>query len=80
VQWAGHGVRVNCIAPGWFPSELTAEMLNDDKSMRWLDRNTPLRRAGRPGELDGALLLLAGDAGTLITGQTITVDGGWTAH
>ena len=80
MQWAGHGVRVNCIAPGWFPSELTAEMLNDDKSMRWLDRNTPLRRAGRPGELDGALLLLAGDAGTLITGQTITVDGGWTAH
>jgi NAD(P)-dependent dehydrogenase (short-subunit alcohol dehydrogenase family) len=80
VQWAGRGVRVNCIAPGWFPSELTAEMLKDDKSIRWLERNTPMRRAGRPGELDGALLLLAGAASSFITGQTITVDGGWTAR
>jgi NAD(P)-dependent dehydrogenase (short-subunit alcohol dehydrogenase family) len=80
VQWAGHGVRVNCIAPGWFPSELTAGMLEDDKSIRWLQRNTPLGRAGRTGELDGALLLLAGSAGSFITGQTITVDGGWTAR
>jgi NAD(P)-dependent dehydrogenase (short-subunit alcohol dehydrogenase family) len=80
VQWAGRGVRVNCIAPGWFPSELTADMLKDDKSMRWLERNTPLRRAGRQGELDGALLLLASEAGSFITGQTITVDGGWTAR
>jgi hypothetical protein len=80
VQWAGRGVRVNCIAPGWFPSELTADMLEDDNSIRWLERNTPLRRAGRPGELDGALLLLAGAAGSFITGQTITVDGGWTAR
>jgi NAD(P)-dependent dehydrogenase (short-subunit alcohol dehydrogenase family) len=80
VQWAGRGVRVNCIAPGWFPSELTADMLKDDKSLRWLERNTPMLRAGRPGELDGALLLLAGTAGSFITGQTITVDGGWTAR
>jgi NAD(P)-dependent dehydrogenase (short-subunit alcohol dehydrogenase family) len=80
VQWAGRGVRVNCIAPGWFPSELTADMLEDEKSMRWLQRNTPLGRAGQTGELDGALLLLAGSAGSFITGQTITVDGGWTAR
>lgn len=80
VQWAGRSVRVNCIAPGWFPSELTADMLKDDKSIRWLERNTPMLRAGRPSELDGALLLLAGAAGSFITGQTITVDGGWTAR
>ena len=80
VQWAGRGVRVNCIAPGWFPSELTADMLEDEKSIRWLQRNTPLGRAGQTGELDGALLLLAGSAGSFITGQTITVDGGWTAR
>ncbi len=80
VQWAARSVRVNCIAPGWFPSELTAGMLEDDKSIRWLERNTPLRRAGRVGELDGALLLLAGAAGNFITGQTIVVDGGWTAR
>jgi hypothetical protein len=80
VQWAKRGVRVNCIAPGWFPSELTAGMLEDDRSMRWLERNTPLGRPGRTGELDGALLMLAGPAGSFITGQTITVDGGWTAR
>jgi hypothetical protein len=80
VQWAGRGVRVNCIAPGWFPSELTADMLKDDKSIRWLERNTPMRRAGHPGELDGVLLLLAGAGGSFITGQTIAVDGGWTAR
>jgi NAD(P)-dependent dehydrogenase (short-subunit alcohol dehydrogenase family) len=67
VQWAARGVRVNCIAPGWFPSELTADKLEDDKSIRWLERKTPLRRAGRAGELDGALLLLAGAAGSFIT-------------
>jgi NAD(P)-dependent dehydrogenase (short-subunit alcohol dehydrogenase family) len=80
VQWAERGVRVNCIAPGWFPSELTVDMLADEGSMRWLERNTPMRRAGHPGELDGPLLLLAGAAGSFMTGQIITVDGGWTAR
>ncbi|MPY33246.1 SDR family oxidoreductase [Streptomyces adustus] len=79
-EWARHGVRVNAIAPGFFPSELTAEMLADESASRWIARNTPMGRPGRPGELDGALLLLAGPGGTYITGQTIAVDGGWTAR
>ena len=79
-EWAGDGVRVNAIAPGWFPSELTEEMFADEDSMRWLRRNTPMRRPGRLDELDGALLLLASAAGGFITGQTIAVDGGWTAR
>jgi NAD(P)-dependent dehydrogenase (short-subunit alcohol dehydrogenase family) len=79
-EWAAGNVRVNAIAPGWFPSELTDEMFADESSMRWIERNTPMRRAGRADELDGVLLLLAGDGGSFITGQTISVDGGWTAR
>jgi NAD(P)-dependent dehydrogenase (short-subunit alcohol dehydrogenase family) len=79
-EWAPGNVRVNAIAPGWFPTELTGEMFDNEKSMRWIRRNTPMGRPGRADELDGVLLLLASEAGSFITGQTITVDGGWTAR
>jgi NAD(P)-dependent dehydrogenase (short-subunit alcohol dehydrogenase family) len=79
-QWASRGVRVNAIAPGWFESEMTAELFEDaDRWQRFLDRTVPAGRAGRQGELDGALLFLASDASTYVTGQTIVVDGGWSA-
>jgi NAD(P)-dependent dehydrogenase (short-subunit alcohol dehydrogenase family) len=80
VQWASGGVRVNAIAPGWFPSELTSEMFKNERSMAWLTRNTPMRRPGDPHELDGVVLLLTSDASTYLTGQVIVVDGGWTAR
>jgi len=80
VQWARKGIRVNALCPGWFPSEMTAEMFGDEQSMDWLRRNNPTPRGGMEHELDGALLLLASDAGTYLTGQTIVVDGGWTAR
>jgi NAD(P)-dependent dehydrogenase (short-subunit alcohol dehydrogenase family) len=79
-QWATDGVRVNAIAPGWFPTEITAEIFGDERTMNWIRRNTPMRRPGRPDELDGALLLLASDASSFITGQTLVVDGGWTSR
>jgi NAD(P)-dependent dehydrogenase (short-subunit alcohol dehydrogenase family) len=77
-QWAADGVRVNAIAPGWFPSEMTAELLDDERSQRWFERQCPMRRPGRIDELDGVLLFLASDASSYCTGQVITVDGGWT--
>jgi len=73
-------IRVNAIAPGWFPSEMTTDMFTEERSIAFLQRNAPMGRGGRPDELDGALLLLAGDAGSYITGHTLTVDGGWTAR
>jgi NAD(P)-dependent dehydrogenase (short-subunit alcohol dehydrogenase family) len=80
VQWARKGVRVNAIAPGWFPSEMTTEMFTDSSAAAFLERNDPMARAGRPEELDGALLFLASAASSYVTGHVLTVDGGWTAR
>ncbi|MEY2474156.1 MAG: hypothetical protein QOK28_3485 [Actinomycetota bacterium] len=78
-QWARGGVRVNALAPGWFETEMTAVMFADEKAMTLVRRKTPMARPGRPGELDGALLYLASDASSFVTGQVLAVDGGWTA-
>jgi len=78
-QWSRRGVRVNALAPGWFESEMTAEMFADEKSMAWVRRKAPMGRPGQPHELDGALLFLASEASSYITGQVLAVDGGWTA-
>ena len=77
-QWAAKGVRVNAIAPGWFPTEMTGQ-LSDPDHVRWIERRTPMRRAGRIDDLDGALVFLASDASSYVVGQTLVVDGGWTA-
>jgi hypothetical protein len=79
-EWARTGVRVNAIAPAWFLSEMTAaSMFADESSMAWMRRNTPMGRTGEEHELDGALLFLASDASSYVTGVTLPVDGGWTA-
>lgn len=78
-QWARHGIRVNGLAPGWFRSEMTADMWGDESSERFVASRCPLGREGAENELDGALLLLASDAGRYIVGHTLVVDGGWTA-
>ncbi|HEY5013500.1 MAG TPA: glucose 1-dehydrogenase [Acidimicrobiia bacterium] len=79
-QWARRGVRVNALAPGWFHTEMTdGVMFGDERAERWLSSRTPMGRGGAPHELDGALLFLAGDASSFVTGTVLSVDGGWTA-
>jgi NAD(P)-dependent dehydrogenase (short-subunit alcohol dehydrogenase family) len=80
VQWARHAVRVNTVAPGFFRSEITAAAYDDERQGAWLRRNTPLPGDGTPEDIAGAVLWLVGDAGRYVTGQTIVVDGGWTAR
>ncbi len=75
LELAFKGVRVNAIAPGWFVTEINDEYLNSEAGAA-IKREIPMGRFGKDGDLDGALLLLASDAGAYITGATLVVDGG----
>jgi 3-oxoacyl-[acyl-carrier protein] reductase len=75
LELAFKGVRVNAIAPGWFVTEINRDYLMSETGAQ-LTRDIPVGRFGRDGDLDGALLLLASDAGAFIAGATIVVDGG----
>ena len=75
LDWARHGIRVNALAPGYVRTELNGAFF-DSEPGKALIKRVPQRRLGEAGELDGALLLLASDAGSYMTGSVIAVDGG----
>jgi NAD(P)-dependent dehydrogenase (short-subunit alcohol dehydrogenase family) len=76
-QWAARGVRVNCIAPGWFRSDMTDGMF-DARGLAYIERTVPMGRAGELGELDEIVAFLTSNASSYVTGQNFVVDGGWT--
>lgn len=81
MQWARMGVTVNAIAPAYFQSEMvTSEFLGREDFMRDLEVMSAMGRPGELSELEGVMVFLASDASSYITGQTICVDGGWTAR
>jgi NAD(P)-dependent dehydrogenase (short-subunit alcohol dehydrogenase family) len=75
VEWARHGIRVNAIAPGYYRTDMAEGFLESEAGARMIKR-IPRRRLGNPEELAGALLLLASDASSYMTGSVVTVDGG----
>ena len=75
-DWGPHGITVNCLAPGWFKTAQNAVLYEDEEWVDYLTDRIPLKRPGKPSDLDGSIVFLAGDASEYITGQTLLVDGG----
>tara|TARA_B100002003_G_C14049751_1_gene505644 strand:- start:67 stop:831 length:765 start_codon:yes stop_codon:yes gene_type:complete len=79
LEWAKQGIRVNAIGPTYFETELVAQLRNDQERYNFINERTPAGRWGYPVELEGIVIFLAAPASDFITGQTIYIDGGWTA-
>jgi NAD(P)-dependent dehydrogenase (short-subunit alcohol dehydrogenase family) len=80
LEWARTGVRVNCVAPGYVRTPLVEPVLQREDLIAEILRRTPLGRVAEPREIAGPVLFLASDLASYVTGQTLFVDGGWTAE
>ncbi|WP_227468155.1 glucose 1-dehydrogenase [Microbacterium sp. YJN-G] len=78
-EWAGRGLQVNGVAPGYIRTELTQALIDDERFNTWVLERTPAGRWGEPADIAGAVCWLASDAAAFVNGQTIFVDGGMTA-
>ncbi len=78
-EWAPYNITVNAIGPAYFPSELTDSFVESEDFKQVIGAYCPMGRAGRAGELDGAIIYFASDASSYTTGQLLTIDGGWTS-
>lgn len=78
-EWGPHGIRVNCIGPGYFRTEMTKRLFSDPEWFSRLKRQVPLGRGGLPEDLAGAAVFLASDASRYVTGHVLFVDGGYLA-
>jgi gluconate 5-dehydrogenase len=78
-EWAGHGIQVNGLAPGYLDTELNASLVADPEFSAWITRRTPAGRWGRPEDVTGPAVWLASSASDFVNGQVVYVDGGLTA-
>ena len=75
-DWGEYGITVNCLAPGWFKTAQNAVLYQNKEWVDYIIDRIPLKRVGKPDDLDGAVVFLASEASAYITGQTFLVDGG----
>jgi NAD(P)-dependent dehydrogenase (short-subunit alcohol dehydrogenase family) len=75
-DWGKHGITVNCLAPGWFRTEQNKILYENKEWVDYLVDRIPMKRPGQPHDLDGAIVFLAAESSSYITGQTLLVDGG----
>src|SRR5437868_11898801 len=75
-DWGKHGVTVNCLAPGWFRTEQNKVLYENKEWVEYLCDRIPVKRPGRPEDLDAAVVFLASEGSGYVTGQTLLVDGG----
>src|SRR5262249_870244 len=80
LEWAGKGVTCNAICPGPFATDMNRQLLNDPTAYQQFVANIPMGRWGELDELTGAVVFLASDASSFVTGTSLFVDGGWTAR
>ena len=80
LEWAQRGVRVNCLAPGYIDTDLTSGLLHHPTLAKPFLDHTPMARFGETHDVIGAAVFLASDASAYMTGQSVVLDGGWTAH
>jgi NAD(P)-dependent dehydrogenase (short-subunit alcohol dehydrogenase family) len=79
VEWADYGILVNAIAPGWIPTEATEGGIAKTENRTRMERAIPIGRLGRPEEIRGAIIYLASEASSYVTGTILSVDGGYAA-
>jgi NAD(P)-dependent dehydrogenase (short-subunit alcohol dehydrogenase family) len=80
LEWARYNVMVNAVAPGYVITSINSKELNDEKVRQYIHGKTPLRRYGQPEEIASAVLYLASDEASFVTGSIYSVDGGWVAQ
>jgi len=79
-EWAGYNIQVNAIAPGYFISDMTRPLIEDDLRNKQISERIPAGRWGNPEDLKGTAVFLASAASDYINGHILTVDGGWLAR
>lgn len=80
LEYAQHGIRVNCVCPGWIQTPMTAAGMQDPERRARIIASAPIGRVGNPEEVAEAVVWLCSDAASFVTGHTMTVDGGYMAH